>query len=138
MKNEKRKSIIEMVVTTILFGLLIYSAYSLWYVFYGVDSDWDVHLYTVLSGIALGWFLLLCVKTLFKKAGKVVKIISFLIGNALFQGVIWGINAKINPTCTDNEPVIIKTYTVAFALSAVLLGISFILRAKRKNAIINS
>ncbi len=133
----KKKTIIESVVTTVLFGLLVYSAYSLWYVFYGVESDWDVHLYTVLSGVALGWFFLLFVKTIFKNAGKVVKIISFLLGNALFQGVIWGINAKINPTCTDNDPVVIKTFTVTFILSAVILLVTFILRAKKNYRVVN-
>ena len=52
----KKKSIINGAVTTVLLGLLIYAAYSLWYIFYGKDSGWDVHLYTVLSGSALGWF----------------------------------------------------------------------------------
>lgn len=68
MKKEKRKVIIESVVTTVFMGLLVYAAYSLWYIFYGVESSPDVHLYTVLSGSALGWFLLLLVQELFKKA----------------------------------------------------------------------
>ncbi len=131
MKNEKRKVIIESVLTTAFMGLLIYAAYSLWYIFYGTDSDAEVHLYTVLSGSAIGWFLALLVGPIFQKANWIPKLIAFLVGNGIFQGVIWGYNASLNPTATDNEPVIIKTYTVAFAISAVALLLAFILRAKK-------
>ena len=87
--NSKSKSIIETVVTTVLMGLLVYSAYSLWYIFNGTQSGFDIHLYTVLSGVALGWFMLVFVQALFKKAGWISKLIAFLAGNALFQGLIW-------------------------------------------------
>lgn len=137
MKNEKRKVIIESVLTTLFLGLLVYAAYSLWYIFYGTDSGADVHLYTILSGSALGWFLALFVQELFKKANWIPKVIAFIAGNGFFQGVIWGFNAKLNESCTDNEPVIIKTYTVAFVLSAIILLITFILRAKSKYKILN-
>lgn len=137
MKKIKNKEIIESVVTTVLFGLLVYAAYSLWYIFYGTESAPDVHLYTVLSGMALGWFLLLFVQAVFKNAGWLIKLIAFLSGNALFQGVIWGINAKINQTASDNDAVTIKTFTVAFALSAVVLLVTFILRAKNKYKVLN-
>ncbi len=137
MKKIKNKEIIESVVTTVLFGLLVYAAYSLWYIFYGTESAPDVHLYTVLSGMALGWFLLLFVQAVFKNAGWLIKLIAFFSGNALFQGVIWGINAKINQTASDNDAVTIKTFTVAFALSAVVLLVTFILRAKNKYKVLN-
>ena len=137
MKKEKRKVIIESVITTVLMGLLVYAAYSLWYIFYGTDSSPDVHLYTGLSGIALGWFMMLFTQSVFKNSGWVIKLIAFLAGNAIFHGTIWGINAKINPTCTDNDYVIIKTFTVAFCLSAILLLITFILRAKSKYKALN-
>ncbi len=137
MKKEKKKVIIESVVTTVLFGLLVYAAYSLWYIFYGVESAPDVHLYTVLSSVALGWFLLLLVQTIFKNAGWIKKLVAFFAGNILFQGLIWGINYKINPNSIDNEAVIIKTFTVAFGLSAVVLLITFVLRAKNKYKALN-
>ena len=137
MKKIKNKSVIEIIVTTVLMGLLVYSAYSLWYIFYGTDSGFDVHLYTVLSGTALGWFMLLFVQAVFKNAGAVPKIIAFIAGVGLFHGVIWGVNAKINPNCVDNDTVIIKTFTVAFALSAVLLLVTFILRARDKQRVLN-
>lgn len=137
MKKIKSKEIIESIVTTVLFGLLIYAAYSLWYIFYGTESAPDVHLYTVLSGLALGWFLLLFVGEIFKKSGWVPKLIAFLAGNALFQGVIWGVNAKINPVAKDNDHVTIITFTVAFGLSAVILLATFILRARNKYKALN-
>ncbi len=137
MKNSKTKTIIESIITTVFMGLLVYAAYSLWYIFYGTESGFDIHLYTVLSGSALGWFLLLFVQTIFKSSGWIKKLIAFLAGNALFQGLIWGINAKINPDCIDNDDVVIKTFTVTFALSAVLLLITFILRAKNKYKLLN-
>lgn len=137
MKKLKHKEIIESVVTTVLFGLLIYAAYSLWYIFYGTESAPDVHLYTVLSGMALGWFLLLFVQEIFKKSGWVPKLIAFLAGNVLFQGVIWGVNAKINPLAKDNDHVTIITFTVAFGLSAVVLLATFILRARNKYKALN-
>ncbi len=137
MKKFKYKEIVESVITVVLFGLLIYAAYSLWYIFYGTDSGADVHLYTVLSGAALGWFLLLFVQAVFKKSGWIGKLIAFLAGNALFQGVIWGLNAKINLTGNDNEPVVIKTFSMAFGLSAVVLLVAFILRAKNKHKAFN-
>ncbi len=137
MKKFKNKEVIECIITTVLFGLLIYGAYSLWYIFYGTDSAPDVHLYTGLSGLALGWSLLLFVQEIFKKSGLIPKLIAFIAGNALFHGVIWGINAQINPVGKDNEPVIIKTYTVTFCLLAVVLLITFILRAKKKYKALN-
>ncbi|MBQ8210585.1 MAG: alpha-galactosidase [Clostridia bacterium] len=135
--KDKNKNIIECVVTTVLMGLLVYAAYSLWFIFYGTDSGADVHLYTVLSGAALGWFMLLFTQAVFKKAGWVAKLVSFLVGVGLFQGLIWGINAAINPNCVDNDDVVIKTFTVTFALSAVLLLVTFILRARNKNKVLN-
>ena len=130
MKKEKKKLIIESIVTTVFLGLLVYAAYSLWYIFYGKDSGADVHLYTVLSGSALGWFTVVFVQSIFKNTGWIKKLLAFLAGNALFQGLIWGINEKVNTTGIDNDIVIIKTFTPVFALSAVLLLIAFILRAK--------
>lgn len=139
MSTQKAKinSVIEIGVTTVFMGLLVYAAYSLWYIFYGTESGFDVHLHTVLSGSALGWFLLMFVKTVFKKAGWVKKLVAFLAGNALFQGLIWGVNAKINSEGYDNDDVVITVFTVAFALSLVLLLLTFILRAKSKNKVVN-
>ena len=137
MKKISKKDIIESVVTVVLFGLLIYSAYSLWYVFYGTESGFDVHLYTVLSGSALGWFMLLLVQEILRKAKVIPKIIAFLAGNALFQGVIWGVNAKINSLNKDNDKVTIIAFTVAFSVSAVVLLSAFILRAVRKYRVLN-
>ena len=130
--NSKKKTIIISVLTTVFTGLLIYAAYSLWYIFYA-----DVHLYTVLSGIALGWYLMLFIDGVFKKSGKVAKILAFIAGNGFFHGLIWGLNAKINQTNTENDRVIIKTFTITFALTAILSLIAFILRAKKKYKILN-
>ena len=131
MKKEKTKVIVESVVTTVFMGLLVYAAYSLWYIFYGVESSPDVHLYTVLSGSALGWFLLLLVQELFKKANWIPKILAFIAGNGFFQGLIWGLNAKLNQSATDNELVINKVFSVTFIISTVVLLITFALRVKR-------
>ena len=141
MKKIKNNSIVDICFTTVFMGLLIYSAYSLWYIFWGTKSNPDVHLYTVLSGSALGWFLMMFVKTAFKNSGWIKKLIAFLAGNALFQGLIWGINAKINAEingeCYSNADVVIKTFSVAFALSAILLLITFLLKAKSSYKILN-
>lgn len=135
--NSKKRVVLESVVTTVLLGLMVYAAYSLWYIFYGTDSGWDVYLYTILTGSALGWFLVLLVQELFKKANWIPKLIVFIAGNGFFQGVIWGFNSKLNESCTDNEPVIIKAYTVAFVLAAIVLLVAFILRAKKGYKILN-
>ncbi len=137
MKKIKNKQIIELVVTTVLFGLLIYSAYSLWYVFGGTDSAPDIHLYTGLTGLAIGWFLLIFVQSVFKKANWPAKLIAFIAGNGFVHGFIWGLNAKINPECLENDDVVIKAFSVFFAFSAIALLASFILRAKEKYAILN-
>jgi hypothetical protein len=64
----------------------------------------------------------------------------FLAGVGLFQGIIWGINAKMNPEtngeCYKNEEVVITVYTVMFVLSALLLLITFIIKAIKKPRII--
>ena len=132
MKKLKNNSIVEINLTTIFMGLMIYAAYSLWYIFGGSQSGGDVHLYTILSGMAIGWFLVMFVKGICKNANWIVKLIAFLVGNGFFQGLIWGINAKINKECLLNDQVVIKTYTVAFTLSAVFLLVAFILRATKK------
>ncbi len=137
MKKLKDNVVIETLLTTVFMALLCYSSYSLWYVFYGTESGGDIHLYTILSGVALGWFMLMFTKTVFKNANWVKKLIPFLAGIGLFQGLIWGINAKINGECYKNEEVVILTYTVAFVFSAVLLLITYILKAKNKHAIFN-
>ncbi len=137
MTKDKRKSIAEFAVTTVFLGLLVYAAYSLWYIFYGKDSDFEVHLYTVLSGSALGWFMIMFIQSVFRNTGWIAKLIIFLAGNGFFQGLIWGFNEKLNPTATDNDIVIIKTFTVVFGLSAVLLLTAFILRARNLHKIAN-
>ena len=137
MDKNKMKSIAGFAVTTVFLGLLVYAAYSLWYIFYGKDSGADVHLYTVLSGSALGWFMIMFVQSIFKNTGLIPKIFIFLAGNGLFQGLIWGFNEKVNSTGVDNDVVIIKTYTVVFALSAVFLLVAFILRARNLHKIAN-
>ncbi len=138
MKNAKKEQTIVLAVTTVLLGLVIYAAYSLWYIFYGKDSGADVHLYTGLTGIALGWFMLLFVQSAIPKSGLPGKIITFFAGNGLVHGVIWGLNEKINQTNTDNEYVITKTFTFVFAASAILLLITFFIRAKNKYKILNA
>lgn len=135
MTKEKKINIIECALSTVFLGLLVYASYSLWYIFYGKDSGADVHLYTVLSGMALGWFTYLFIKAITKKGSWLKVVLSFVFGNALFQGLIWGINSKINERCMDNDRVIIKTFTVAFAMSAVLLLVTFILRAKKSKVV---
>ena len=137
MKKLKNNIVFESVITTVLMGLLVYSAYSLWYVFGGSDSGIDVHLYTVLSGVALGWFLLLFVKAIFKNAKWMPQLVAFLAGNAIAQGVIWGMNGAINKENLLNEKVVIDSFTVIFVLSAVVLLVAFILRAKNKYAVVN-
>ena len=138
MKKIKNKQIIELAVTTVLFGLMIYAAYSLWYIFHGTNSAPDVHLYTGLTGIALGWFMLLFVQTAIPKSGTAGKIIAFFIGNGLLHGIIWGTNAKINEACNDSDDVVVRTFTFAFLVSAVLLLITFILRAKKTHKVLNA
>lgn len=138
MKKLKDNIIIETFLTTVFMGLICYAAYSLWYVFYGTESGGDVHLYTILSGVALGWFMLMFTKTVFKNANWVKKLIPFLAGIGLFQGLIWGINSAINKDGFRNEDVVIYTYTITFVLSAILLLTTFIVRAKRKKAILNA
>lgn len=137
MKKLKNNVVFESVITTVLMGLLVYAAYSLWYIFGGSESGFDVHLYTVLSGVALGWFLLMLVKTVFKNAKWVPQLVAFLVGNAIVQGVVWGINAAINKENYFNSEVVIYTFTVVFSLSAVVLFITFIIRAKNKHAVLN-
>ena len=96
MKKIKNKQIIELAVSFVFFGLMIYAAYSLWYIFHGTDSGTDVHLYTVLTGVCLGWFMLLFVGEVLPKTGIVGKLLAFLAGNGLLNGYICGTNAKIN------------------------------------------
>lgn len=137
MKKMKNNSFVEIGLTTVFLGLLVYSAYSLWYIFNGTDVSFDIHLYTVLSGSALGWFMLMFVQTVFKNSKWYAKLITFLAGNGLFQGVIWGINAKINAEGYDNDDVVILAFSFAFGLSAILLLITFIIKAKNKHRILN-
>lgn len=137
MKKERNKLIIETVVTTVLSGLVIYAAYSLWYIFYGKESAFDVHLYTVLAGLGLGWALMLFVEAFFGRVKIIPKVIAILAGVGLFQGVIWGYNERYNPVSKDNEIVVIKTFTFAFTVLAVLFLLAFIIRAVRKQKAVN-
>ena len=137
MKKIKNKQIIELAVTTVLLGLVVYAAYSLWYIFYGTNSGIDVHLYTGMTGIALGWFMLLFVQAALPKTGIADKIITFLTGNVLVHSHIWLTNAKINEAGNDSGDVVVKTFTLVFILSAILLLVAFILRAKEKYKLVN-
>ena len=137
MKKLFKNSIFEAFLTTIFMGLLAYASYSLWYIFYGTESSADIHLYTVLSGMALGWFLVLLIKAITPKSNWIPKLIAFIAGNGFFQGLLWGYNAKINKECLLNETVVIDVYTVTFLLSALILLITFILRVKKKQAVLN-
>ena len=84
MKKIKNRQIIELVITTILLGLVVYSAYSLWYIFHGTNSGADVHLYTGMTGVALGWFMLLFVQTVLPKSGIIGKILAFVASDSDF------------------------------------------------------
>lgn len=137
MKKLKNPTILHSVLTTILLGVTVYSAYSLWYVFYGTNSGLDVHLYTGLTGIALGYFLMLFVGEIFKNAKIAFKIIAFVIGNVFFHALIWGLNAKMNPVSEDGEAVVLLAYSIAFIISIVLLTPTFIIKAVRKNRVLN-
>ncbi|MBO5858714.1 MAG: alpha-galactosidase [Clostridia bacterium] len=137
MKKTSKKEVIEYIITTVMLGLLVYAAYSLWFIFYGTESGPDVHLYTGLSGLALGWFLLIFVEFLFKKASWVSKLLAFLTGNGLVHGLIWGINTSINTTGTESSHVVIKTFSAVFTVSAVTLLITFLSKAKNKYKIAN-
>ena len=141
MKKLKDNWIVDLSVTTILVGLMCYAAYSLWYVFDGTQSGTDVHLYTSLTSIALGWFMMMFVKTIFKNVNWIVKLITFLVGCGLFQGLIWGINAKMNPVMNDttynDDNTVITVYTVAFIVTAIILLVTFIVKAVKKPRIVN-
>ena len=138
---KKSKAVIDSVLTTVFMGLLVYAAYSLWFIFYGKDSGADVHLYTVLSGTALGWFMAMFIQSVFKVTDLIKNIIAYAIpiiaGNGIFQALIWDINAKVNSTGNDRLIVVSKTFTVVFVLSAILLLAAFILRAKQKYKVLN-
>ncbi len=131
MTKDKKFDIISGTLTVVFFGLLIYGAYSLWYIFCGTDSGSDVHLYTVLCGTSIGWFVYYFIRTITINGGWIKAIISLFLGNAVFQGLIWGINNKINIACTDNEAVLIKTFTVTFSIALVCLFVSFVLKAAK-------
>ena len=103
MKKFLNNSIVEISLTTILLGLMIYASYSLWYIFYGTESGADVHIYTILSGMATGWFLVMFINSAFKNVNWIPKLIAIIAGNGFFQGLIWGINAKkAQPINTNN------------------------------------
>lgn len=137
MKKITKKEVIEYVVTTVMTGLLIYAAYSLWYIFNGTQSSADVHLYTGISGLAFGWFLSLFVQNVFEKPGIIGKLAAFLAGNGFVHAYIWILNSKINASMTENDQVVIKTFSIIFGVSAVTLLITFILRAKVKYKVAN-
>ena len=137
MKNNRKELIIDSCITTVLIGLLVYAAYSLWFIFYGSQSGADVYLYTVISGTALGWFSAVFVKTVLKKSKWYIYLICVLAGNAAFHGLFLGVNAKINAECYNNQDVVIIAFTVAFAVSAVLLAAAFIIKAKNSFRILN-
>lgn len=142
MKKLKDNWIVDLSVTTVLLGLMCYAAYSIWYIFDGTQSSGDIHLYTALSSLALGWFMMIFTKTIFKKANWIVKLITFLVGCGLFQGLIWGINAQMNPVMNDttynDDNTVITVYTVAFGLSAILLLVAFVVKAIKKPRIFNA
>lgn len=141
MKKLKNNSILDICLTTVFLGLLIYSAYSLWYIFGGRPNDFNVQLYNVISGIALGWFLMVLIKSAFKNANWIPKLIAFLSGNALFHGLIWGINKGVNELHNEeyllNENVVVTTFSIVFILSAIILLVAFIMKAKHKNKVLN-
>ncbi len=85
----------------------------------------------------MGWFLLLLVQELFKKTNWIPKLLVFIAGNGFFQGLIWGLNAKLNQAVTDSELVINKTFSVTFIISTVVLLLTFALRAKKKYKLLN-
>ncbi|MBO5895931.1 MAG: alpha-galactosidase [Clostridia bacterium] len=141
MNKLRNNNILEICLTTIFLGLLIYSAYSLWYIFGGKPDDFNVQLYNVISGLCLGWLFQIFIKALFKSASRLPRLIAFVSGNALFHALIWGINATTNVVHNEeyllNEDVVVNTFTIVFALSAVLLLIGFILKAKTKHKVLN-
>ena len=142
MKKLKDNWIVDLSVTTVLLGLMCYAAYSLWYVFDGTQSGGDVHLYTALTSVALGWFMMVFTKTIIEKANWFMKLSSFLTGCVLFQVLMWGINANMNPVINDDtfndDKVVIYVFTITFIMSAIHLLGAFIVKAIRKPRIFNA
>ncbi len=133
MTKENKFKFIDYIFNFVFLGLLIYASYSLWFIFYGTDSSSDVHLYTVISGMSLGWFSYFFINTVTRKGGKLKLLFSLICGNLFFQGLIWGINSKINSSCLFNDSVIIYTFTVTFIIATLLLFIGFLIGIKKIN-----
>ncbi len=130
MKKAKKLNWLSPLLATILLGLFMYGMYAFYYEFsYSAEGVGGI-LYTIICSVALGYFTAL----LFASTGeskKLIKgILGFLLGNGIFHGILWGINAAINSDYLHSEDVFLKAFSVICPVTAVILLVSFILRAK--------
>ncbi len=134
MKKQTSKDLIVSVISLVCTALYIYGAYALYYEFDYWPDNISSLLYFVLMTIAFAFFGFLFVYSICKdKIGKLKGIFSALGGGLLFNGVFWITNALIS----NNEDVIVYSYSILFPIMAVVLAASFAVRAKKGSKVIN-
>lgn len=119
------------ILTTIMFALSIYGAYALYYEFSATADGVGGLLYAIIGSVALGYFFTLLSHTVFQEKKLIKNIIAFILGNGIYHAALWISNAVVNKSGVNSEEVLTHTFTVVFPITALVLIISFAIRAKR-------
>lgn len=119
------------ILTTIMFALSIYGAYALYYEFSATADGVGGLLYAIIGSVALGYFFTLLSHTIFEKKKHIKNIIAFILGNGIYHAALWISNAVVNKSGVNSEEVLTHTFTVVFPITALVLIITFAIRAKR-------
>lgn len=126
-------------VTTVLLGLMCYGTYALYYEFSGAAEGVSGIPYSLIASAACAWFFFVFAKSVFREKLSIpVGILSAVVGAGFFQGVLWSVNAAVNtPDGLLNGKVVLTTQIIAYSVVALLLLVTFILRAKNKHKVLN-
>lgn len=117
--------------TTVIFGLSIYGAYALYYEFSATVEGVGGILYTIIGSVALGYFFTLLSHTIFEKKKVIKNIIAFILGNGIYHAALWISNAIVNKSGENSEEVLAYAFSVIFPVTALVLLVTFTIRAKR-------
>ena len=125
-------------VTTVLLGLMFYGTYAFYYEFSATAEGVSGIEYSLIASASCAWFFFIFAQSVFKEKLRILMgIISAVLGAGFFQAVLWSANAVQNTDGLASERVVFTTLIIAFSVVALLLLVTFILRAKNKNRVLN-
>ena len=135
MKSNKPKEIAVPILITAFLALFCYAAYALYYEFDFYPEGKTYLLYLEMMSVISGGFLALLMSC--RLNWKLSAIVGTVVGAGAVNGVFWTVNAVINSDNGNKYAVVENAFAILFPMAGIILLSAFIMRAVKKNRIIN-